>query len=76
SLLAHNSEIMVLRSFGRSTAQNAKGVILVGLIGSVTTMDFGGYIAPIVQRQVDTKMVTYNTQDLWFKTPDGFMNIA
>ncbi|WP_043024530.1 LPS export ABC transporter permease LptG [Francisella tularensis] len=76
SLLANNSEIIVLRSFGRSTAQIAKGVILVGLIGSVTTIVFGGYIAPILQRQVDTNMVTYNTHDLWFKTPDGFMNIA
>ncbi|ALB01703.1 permease [Francisella persica ATCC VR-331] len=76
SLLANNSEIIVLRSFGHSTAQIAKGVVLVGIIGSVTTMVFGGYIAPILQRQADTNMVTHNTHDLWLKTPNGFMNIS
>ncbi|MFV9984314.1 MAG: LPS export ABC transporter permease LptG [Francisella endosymbiont of Hyalomma asiaticum] len=76
SLLANNSEIIVLRSFGRSTAQIAKGVVLVGIIGSVTTIVFGGYIAPILQRQADTNMVTYNTHNLCLKTSNGFMNIS
>ncbi|MFV9931649.1 MAG: LPS export ABC transporter permease LptG [Francisella endosymbiont of Hyalomma asiaticum] len=76
SLLANNSEIIVLRSFGRSTAQIAKGVVLVGIIGSVTTIVFGGYIAPILQRQADTNMVIYNTHNLCLKTSNGFMNIS
>ncbi len=76
SLLANNSEIIVLRSFGRSTAQISKGVILVGIIGSIVTMIFGGYIAPVLQKLADSNTVAYNTHDLWLKTPDGFMNIS
>jgi lipopolysaccharide export system permease protein len=76
SLLANNSEIIVLRSSGRSTLQIAKGVILVGLIGSLVTMVFGGYIAPVLQKLADTNIVAYNTHDLWLKTSDGFMNIS
>ncbi|MEY8702829.1 LPS export ABC transporter permease LptG [Francisella philomiragia] len=76
SLLANNSEIIVLRSFGRSTAQIAKGVVLVGIIGSIVTMVFGGYIAPVLQKLADSNKVAYNTHDLWLKTPDGFMNIS
>ncbi|MBK2340077.1 LPS export ABC transporter permease LptG [Francisella philomiragia] len=76
SLLANNSEIIVLRSFGRSTAQIAKGVVLVGIIGSIVTMVFGGYIAPVLQKLADSNTVAYNTHDLWLKTPDGFMNIS
>lgn len=76
SLLANNSEIIVLRSFGRSTAQIAKGVVLVGIIGSIVTMIFGGYIAPVLQKLADSNTVAYNTHDLWLKTPDGFMNIS
>ncbi|KFJ43765.1 LPS export ABC transporter permease LptG [Francisella philomiragia] len=76
SLLANNSEIIVLRSFGRSTAQIAKGVVLVGIIGSIVTMVFGGYIAPVLQKLADSNTVAYNTHDLWLKTPNGFMNIS
>ncbi len=76
SLLANNSEIIVLRSFGHSTAQIAKGVVLVGIIGSIVTMVFGGYIAPVLQKLADSNTVAYNTHDLWLKTPDGFMNIS
>ncbi|AEI36586.1 LPS export ABC transporter permease LptG [Francisella salina] len=76
SLLANNSEIIVLRSFGRSTAQIAKGVVLVGIIGSIITMVFGGYIAPVLQKLADSNTVAYNTHDLWLKTSDGFMNIS
>lgn len=76
SLLANNSEIIVLRSSGRSTLQIAKGVILVGLIGSIATVIFGGYIAPVLQKMVDANTVAYNTHNLWLKTNDGFMNIA
>lgn len=76
SLLANNSEIIVLRSSGRSTLQISKGVILVGLIGSLTTMLFGGYIAPSLQKLADTNIVSYNTHNMWVKTPNGIMNIA
>ena len=76
SLLANNSEIIVLRSSGRSTMQISKGVILVGLIGSLTTMLFGGYIAPSLQKLADTNIVSYNTNNMWLKTPNGIMNIS
>ena len=76
SLLANNSEIIVLRSSGRSTAQISKGVVAVGLIGAITTIVFGGYIAPALQKQVETNKVAYNTHNIWIKTPSGIMNIG
>lgn len=76
SLLANNSEIIILRASGRSTFQIARGVILVGIIGSIVTMIFGGYVAPILQKISDTNAVAYNTHNLWFKTKDGLMNIS
>lgn len=76
SLLANNSEIIILRSSGRSTVQIAKGVVIVGLIGSMATMIFGGYIAPVLQKLADTNLVSYNTHNMWLKTSDGIMNIS
>ena len=76
SLLANHSEIIILRASGRSTFQIAKGVVLVGIIGSLVTMVFGGYIAPVLQKISDTNTVAYNTYDLWFKNKDGLMNIS
>ncbi|WP_150468102.1 LPS export ABC transporter permease LptG [Francisella sp. SYW-9] len=76
SLLANHSEIIILRASGRSTFQIAKGVVLVGIIGSLVTMVFGGYIAPVLQKISDTNTVAYNTYDLWFKNKDGLMNIT
>ncbi|GAB4222107.1 MAG: LPS export ABC transporter permease LptG [Francisella sp.] len=75
SLLAHNSEIIVLRSAGLSTFQIAKGVVLVGIIGAMVTVIFGGYVAPYLQLQIDTNIAKYNNNDLWLKTSDGFINI-
>ncbi|AIT08916.1 permease [Candidatus Francisella endociliophora] len=76
SLLANNSEIIILRSSGRSTLQISKGVIIVGFIGCAVTMVFGGYIAPTLQKLADTNIVSYNTHNMWLKTSDGIMNIA
>ncbi|MGQ4001520.1 LPS export ABC transporter permease LptG [Francisellaceae bacterium CB300] len=76
SLLAGNSEIIILRASGRSTAQIAKGVVLVGLIGAVVTIVFGGYIAPSLQKLADSNLVAYNTHNIWLKTPDGVMHIG
>jgi len=76
SLLAGNSEIIILRASGRSTLQISKGVILVGLIGSFVTVLFGGYIAPSLQKLADTNLVAYNTHNIWLKTPDGLMHIG
>lgn len=76
SLLAGNSEIIILRASGRSTTQIAKGVILVGFIGSLVTIIFGGYIAPSLQKLSDTNQVDYNTHNIWLKTPDGLMYIG
>ena len=76
SLLAGHSEIIILRASGRSTAQIAKGVVLVGLIGSFATIIFGGYIAPTLQKLADSNIVAYNTHNIWLKTPDGVMHIG
>lgn len=76
SLLANNSEIIILRASGRSTAQISKGVVLVGLIGSMATVLFGGYIAPVLQKLADTNQVAYNTHNIWLKTPNGIMHIG
>ncbi|MFT4693879.1 MAG: lipopolysaccharide export system permease protein [Francisella sp.] len=76
SLLAGHSEIIILRASGRSTAQIAKGVILVGLIGSFATIIFGGYIAPSLQKLADSNLVAYNSHNIWLKTPDGVMHIG
>ena len=76
TLLAGHSEIIVLRASGRSTTQIARGVILVGLIGSITTIIFGGYIAPLIQKLADSNLVEYNIHNIWLKTPDGVMHIG
>jgi lipopolysaccharide export system permease protein len=76
SLLAGHSEIIILRASGRSTAQISKGVVLVGLIGSMATIIFGGYIAPTLQKLTDSNLVAYNTHNIWLKTPDGVMHIG
>ena len=76
SLLAGHSEIIILRASGRSTAQIAKGVILVGLIGAIATMIFGGYIAPSLQKLADSNMIAYNSHNIWLKTPSGVMHIG
>ncbi|AJC49250.1 LPS export ABC transporter permease LptG [Allofrancisella guangzhouensis] len=75
SLLANNSEIIVLRSSGRSTFQIAKGVIIVGLIGAAVAIVFGGYIAPVLQKLADTNTVQYNSNNIWLKTTDGITHI-
>ncbi|AXA33585.1 LPS export ABC transporter permease LptG [Francisella adeliensis] len=76
SLLANSSEIIILRASGFSTAQISKGVILVGIIGSMATVLFGGYIAPVLQKLSDTSKVAYNTHNIWLKTPNGIMHIG
>ncbi|QIV96292.1 lipopolysaccharide export system permease protein [Allofrancisella inopinata] len=75
SLLANNSEIIVLRSSGRSTFQIAKGVIIVGLIGAFIAVVFGGYVAPVLQKLADTNTVQYNSSNIWLKTSDGITHI-
>ncbi|QIV94263.1 LPS export ABC transporter permease LptG [Allofrancisella frigidaquae] len=75
SLLANNSEIIVLRSSGRSTFQIAKGVIIVGLIGAFIAVVFGGYVAPVLQKLADTNTVQYNSNNIWLKTSDGITHI-
>ena len=76
SLLAGNSEIIILRASGRSTLQISKGVILVGLIGAFVTILFGGYIAPSLQKLADTSRADHNTHNIWLKTPSGLMHIG
>ncbi|QLE78627.1 LPS export ABC transporter permease LptG [Francisella sp. Scap27] len=76
SLLANSSEIIILRASGFSTAQISKGVVLVGIIGSMATVLFGGYIAPVLQKLSDTSKVAYNTHNIWLKTPNGIMHIG
>ena len=69
-------KIIILRASGRSTSQIAKGVVLVGLIGSFVTIIFGGYIAPSLQKLADSNLIAYNTHNIWLKTPDGLMHIG
>ncbi|MFC4892575.1 LPS export ABC transporter permease LptG [Pseudofrancisella aestuarii] len=73
SLLANNSEIIILRASGLSTFQIARGVIGVGLLATIITIILGGYISPALERQVATGSL-YN-KNIWLKTPSGFINI-
>lgn len=76
SLLANNSEIIILQSSGLSNLQISKGVIALGLIGGIITLIFGGYVAPELQKLADsTATLSYNSNNMWFKTAEGFINI-
>ncbi len=74
SLLANNSEIIVLRASGLAVAQISKGVVLVGLIATVITVSLGGYIGPKLEKLSDDRVTM--TQNLWLKTNDGYVNIS
>ena len=77
SLLANNSEIIILRTSGcYSTTRIARGVILAGIIGSIIAVIFGGYIAPALQKMSKTRHANYNTDNIWLKNPSGFTHIA
>lgn len=74
SMLANNSEIIILRASGLSTFQIARGVIGVGLLATIITITLGGYLSPALERSIGSGH-SYN-KNIWLKTPNGFVNIA
>ena len=85
-LLAHNSELIVMRASGQSIIQIAKGVILAASILAIITFLMGAYIAPYFQKKAtlnktiatggNQTLVLYDTQSLWIREGDRFIHVG
>ncbi|MBK2125084.1 LPS export ABC transporter permease LptG [Fangia hongkongensis] len=85
-LLAHNSELIVMRASGQSIAQIAKGVLLAASILALLTFLMGAYIAPYFQKKAavnktlatggNQALVLYDTQSIWVREGNSFIHVG